>query len=213
MADRLIERPRNLAFLLAELPGTLSRDVVTIASGSGIVDPGTALGKILIGAIAAAAKAGGNTGNGTISAVTALAGAKFGVYKLRFTSATAWTLTDPDGFALAAGANGAANANDLAFTTTAGGTAFVAGDGFDINVAQGSGKYVPSADAAVDGSQNAIAINGYRVDATSADVDAVVIANDAEVKDPMLIFHASVSDDTKRAAKLSQLRTVNIKAR
>lgn len=119
------EKPRNLGFILTELPRTLSRDVVTILSGSGKLDAGTVLAK-----------------------VTA------------------------------------------------------------------SGKYVPAVDAAADGSQTAVAVLAYGVDATSADVpDTVVIANDAEVKDPMLIFHSSVSDATKRTAKLTQLRAVNIKAR
>lgn len=120
-----VEKARNLAFILEEAPGTLSRDVVTIASGAGKLEAGTVLGKLTAG-----------------------------------------------------------------------------------------GKYVPSPDAGADGSQVAIAVLAYAVDATSADVtDAVVIANDAEVKNPMLIFHASVSDSTKRNAKLTQLRAVNIKAR
>jgi hypothetical protein len=119
-----VEGPRDLAFVLTELDGTLSRDAVTVASGSGKLEPGTLLAK-----------------------VTA------------------------------------------------------------------SGKYAPSPATGSDGTQTAIAVLAYGVDATSADVDAVIVANDAEVKAPMLIFHSSVDDGTKRAAKLTQLRAVNIKAR
>jgi hypothetical protein len=119
------EHPRQLAFLLTELPGTLSRDVVTVLSGAGVLEAGTVLAK-----------------------VTA------------------------------------------------------------------SGKYVKAVDTAADGSQTAIAILTRRVDATSADVtDALVVANDAEVKKLQLIFDASVSDSTKLATKYTQLRAVNIKAR
>jgi hypothetical protein len=119
------EHPRQLAFLLSEAPGTLSRDVVTVLSGAGILEAGTVLAK-----------------------VTA------------------------------------------------------------------SSKYVKAVDAAADGSQTAVAVLARRVDATSADVtDALVVANDAEVKDDMLIFDASVSDATKRNTKLTQLRAVNIKSR
>lgn len=75
------------------------------------------------------------------------------------------------------------------------------------------GKYTPSPNSGADGSQTAIAILAYPVDATSADQPAVVIANDAEVKNPMLIFHSSVDDNTKRTAKLTQLAAVRIKAR
>ncbi|MDI7864305.1 head decoration protein [Rhizobiaceae bacterium n13] len=118
------ETPRDLGFLLTELPGTLSRDVVTIASGSGKLEPGTLLAKLTAG-----------------------------------------------------------------------------------------GKYVPSPATGADGSQTAIAVLAYAVDASSADAEAVVVANDAEVKKPMLIYDASVDDDTKRNAKLTQLRALNIKAR
>ena len=76
-----------------------------------------------------------------------------------------------------------------------------------------SSKYTFSPDTGADGSQTAIAILAYPVDATSADVQAVIVANDAEVKDPMLIFAASVNDGTKRNTKLTQLRAVGIKAR
>jgi hypothetical protein len=214
--EALTEKARSLAFILSEANGYLSREVLTIAEGAGALEAGTVLGKIDVGAATAAAKSGGNTGNGTISAVTVLTGAKVGVYKLRFTAATTWTLTDPDGFSLAAGANGTANANDLGFTTTAGGTPFVAGDGFDITVAAGTGLYWPSTNGATSGKAGievASAILAYGVDATDADVEAVCITNDAEVKEPMLLFDASVDDSTKRAAKIAQLRAVGIKAR
>lgn len=124
----ITEGARDLAFLLSEGNGYQSREVVTIASGAGVLVAGTVLGKITA-----------------------------------------------------------------------------------------SGKYWPSPDAEVvgkEGAEAAIAVLGYRVDATSADVtDAVAITNDAEVKDPMLIFDDSVDDDTKRAAKVTQLRAVKIKAR
>jgi hypothetical protein len=119
------ETARNLAFLLTELPGTLSRDTITVASGSGKLKAGTALAKV---------------------------------------------------------------------TATS--------------------KYVPAVATGADGSQTAIAVLAYGVDATSADItDAVIIGNDAEVKNQLLVFHSSVDDDTKRNAKLSQLLAVNIKAR
>lgn len=79
-----------------------------------------------------------------------------------------------------------------------------------------SGKYIPSPAAQVagkEGAETAVAVLGYEVDATSTDVQTVVIANDAEVKRPMLVFDPSVNDATKQTAKLTQLRAVNIKAR
>lgn len=218
MSTTFTETPRDLAFLLSEANGMLSREAITILSGEGKLKAGTVLGRVLYGAITTGAKSGGNTGNGTISAPSVIggSGAKTGIYKLRFTAATTWNLVDPDGFEVGSGVNGTANANDLAFTTTAGGTAFVAGDGFDITVAAGSGKYVASPHALTsgkEGAETACAVLAYEVDATSADAPAVAITNDAEVKKPMLVYAASVDDSTKQAAKQTQLRAVTIKAR
>lgn len=127
MATSFTETPRDLAFILSEGNGMVSREVLTIKSGSGKVLAGTVLGK-----------------------VTA------------------------------------------------------------------DGKYVPSPNASVagkEGAETGVAILGYEVDATSADVPAVCVTNDAEVKLPMLIFEATVNDAAKRTTKLAQLRAVTIKAR
>lgn len=142
----------------------------TIASGSGVVARGTVLGLVKTGAATAAAKAGGNTGNGAISAVTIANPDKVGPYVVTFTSATAFTVEDPDGYVLGNGSTGVTFTDDVAFTITAGGTAFVAGDGFVITVAAGSGKLKPSVLSATDGSQVPYSIAGETVDATSADV-------------------------------------------
>lgn len=76
---------------------------------------------------------GGNTGNGTIGTLTATAAALAGVYTVTMTGATTFTVSDPNGNALKAGATGAAySANGIGFTITAGGTAFVAGDTFTV---------------------------------------------------------------------------------
>lgn len=79
-----------------------------------------------------------------------------------------------------------------------------------------SEKYVVSPNAEVvgkEGAETASAILAYGVDATSADVEAVVLKRIAAVKKPMLLFDASVDDDTKKAAKLAQLAAVDIIAR
>lgn len=127
MATSFTETPRNLAFLLSEANGMLSREVVIIRSGAGKLQAGTVLGKV--------------------------------------------------------------TADD---------------------------KFVASPNAetvGIEGAETAVAILAYEVDATAADVEAVCVTNDAEVKDPMLVFSATVDDATKRAAKLTQLRAVTIKAR
>lgn len=127
MLDKKSEGPRALAFVLSEGNGSISRDTVTVLSGSGVLDPGTILGM-----------------------VTA------------------------------------------------------------------SKKYVPSPNAEVvgkEGAETAKVILAYGVDATSADVEAVVISRQAEVKKPLLIYEATVNDDTKKAAKRTQLASAGIISR
>lgn len=77
-------------------------------------------------------------------------------------------------------------------------------------------KYVRSTHASVTGAEGAEvakAVLMYGVDATDADVRAVVIRRAAEVKLPMLIFDATVNDATKTATKLGQLAAELIIAR
>jgi hypothetical protein len=127
MLDKKVEGPRALAFVLSEGNGKISREVVTIASGAGVLEPGSVLGQITA-----------------------------------------------------------------------------------------SKKYVFSPNALVvgkEGAETASAVLAYGVDATSADVEAVIIRRVAEVKTPMLIFDASVNDATKRTAKLTQLAAATIIAR
>ena len=103
--------------------------------------PALLIGQAFLGGEATAALKGGSTGNGTIAldAVTpVLAGAQLGVYKVKFSSATAFTVTDPANATVGAGAlvSGAASfAAQVKFTLAAGVTAFVNNDEFDITVA------------------------------------------------------------------------------
>jgi len=75
-----------------------------------------------------------NTGNGTVGAVSVLAAAKAGTYSVVFTAATAFNVLDPTGTLVATGSTGVAFNTQINFTITAGATAFVAGDGFSIDV-------------------------------------------------------------------------------
>ena len=75
------------------------------------------------------------------------------------------------------------------------------------------GKYTPSPDAAEDpdvGNQTAVAVALYGCDATEGDQEIAILRRDAEVKQDVLSYAASVDDDTKRAAKAEQLRAVGI---
>jgi hypothetical protein len=83
-----------------------------------------------------AAAAGGNTGNATIGSLTVSDAAQTGVYVVRHTAATVFTVTGPDGRMLRDGVTGVAYSSDIGFTVTAGGTPMVAGDSFNVTVVQ-----------------------------------------------------------------------------
>ena len=82
-----------------------------------------------------APKAGGNTGNGTMGAVT-VTSAAVGAYTVSFTSSTAFSVTGPAGAVGTGTAGTPFSTGGLSFTITAGATAFAAGDGFTITVVQ-----------------------------------------------------------------------------
>ncbi len=145
--------------LLANGNAVRSKKVILLAGTADLL-AGTVLGEILTGGATVAAKAGGNTGNGvlTLDAVTpVLAGAKVGVYTVRFVAAAAnsgtYRVEDPDGNVIGEAAVGATFSDDVKFAIADGSADFVVGDGFDITVAAGSGKFKVSTAAATDGSQ------------------------------------------------------------
>lgn len=161
--------------LLAGDAKALTKSVV-IDTGS--LTRGALLGKITHGAATAAAKSGGNTGNGTMGTITLGSGVLPGVYSLRVTKAVTnagdFQLKDPNGIVVGIGSVATAFAGGgMSFTLADGSTDFAVGDGFDITVAAGSGKYVLSLAAATDGSEVPVAVLAEDADATSADVTTV----------------------------------------
>lgn len=67
----MTDRPRNLAFVLSEDGAGLSRDEVTIAAGSGVLEAGTVLGIVTASKKHTTHKAGANTGEETATAILA----------------------------------------------------------------------------------------------------------------------------------------------
>lgn len=128
---------------------------VTIPDGTAALLRGTVLGKIAVGALTSELT---GTGNGTLSGLVAKTKTIAGDYKLTCVAAASnggrFSVTAPDGTALQEALVGVAYANDhLGFTINDGATDFVVGDEYVVTVAAGSGKYIKSVAAAVDGSQ------------------------------------------------------------
>jgi len=130
------------------------------SAGAETVKRLTLLGRISV-AVGAAAPGGSNTGNGTITVYSLVAGAVpiVGTYQFVLTAALVGKIVDPNGndiasdIALNDGTTTVVSAGGLQFTVTDGGTAFIAGDLFTLVVAAGSGNYVAFAIAGAAGAQ------------------------------------------------------------
>jgi len=154
-----------LKFFLAEEfnfeQGTLLGTGVVNSTGQ-FVDVGTVLGQISTATVSAAVAntTPANTGNGTIAlgSPAYVAGFQSGTYEMVYVSATEFEVYDPYGRLVGAGKNGTAFSNQIVFTATAGGTAFVAGDGFTIAVAVTGAQFTALNPSATDGSQNAVGV-------------------------------------------------------
>lgn len=204
------EGPRTAEFLIAEAENYRSRDAETVDATGGALEAGTILGRIALAAPSAAVAQGGNTGNATVGTVTRGPGAKVGVYAIEFLTATTFEVIDPDGFRLKPGATGVAYADDIGFTATVGGTPMVAGDGFNVTIAAGSGKYVRHSTAAVDGSQVEAGVLFEGIGAVED--KRTVIKRAASVKASKLIY-ASGADNTQKAKSNAALEARGIVVR
>lgn len=209
------EPTRPFEALLSEANGSLSRADVTIASGSGALVAGTVLGKITTGTTASAAAFAGNTGTGTMGTITVSAGALVGDYKLVIiepgSNVGTFQVEDPTGKILGTGVVATEFSKGGLKFTISDATDFVAGDGFTITVASGSGKYAGYDDGLANGAQVAVAVLAQTVDATSADVHATAIIRLAEVKKDMLQWIGAV-DGTAKTKAYADLLAVNIVA-
>ena len=188
-----------------------SRDNIVIAKGSGQLITGTVLGLLAVGAALASLEVD-NTGNGTIAAGAVGTGAQIGTYRIVFTSATAFTVADPSGDVVGSGTVGTAfNTGGVAFTITAGATAFAAGDEGAITIDPGSGKYVPFDPAGSGGAEVAKGILVEDVDATDAnkDVAGAAVVRHAHIAPSGLTFKVAATD-AQQAAALASLRSQGI---
>ncbi|MBU8540821.1 head decoration protein [Falsiroseomonas tokyonensis] len=202
MPSVISEPVRAGEFLVSEANGYRSREAIIIANTTGAevtFGAGLVLAQRAVGAATSAAKSGGNTGNATMSAVTVGPGAKVGVYTVRMTAATAFTVRDPDGFMIGTGATGVAFADDIVFTMTAGGTPMVAGDGFDVTMAAGDLAYVPFTNA-TNLPAAAVLYGPVTVPATSTGRGTGIV-RDAEVNAHALQYDSSLSGGGLTAAK------------
>jgi len=211
----LTEALHPFEFLHSQANGSRSLENITVMDGQNL-KAGDVLGLVATGAATSAAKAGGNTGTGTMGAVTVGAAAKVGAYVLTITAAAAnagtFSVVDPDGVALASGTVAVAySQGGLSFTLADGATDFIVGDGFVITVASVPGKHAIYNNAATNGTQAAVGILAYPTDATAGHTGAVMVARDAEVNAGQLGWNGQ--DGAAIAAGTADLAALGIIAR
>ncbi len=196
------------AFLQSEANGDLSRERIIVAAGQNL-KAGHVLG---VANTAPAIPPMVGTGNAVMSAITIGPKVQAGSYVVRFTGATTYTVTAPDGETLpAAAALGAYVNSQIGWTITAGATAAVAGDTFTVVVAA-AGKCKEYNPANTDGSQVARAVLFAPVNATAGDMPGTAVVRLAEVKRAALTWFSGASAP-QQAAGLADLATVSIIAR
>lgn len=188
----LTEGARNYEFLINPATGYRSFESVTFAT-TAPASAGAVLGRVTAGAVTTAAQSG-NTGNATVGTVTRGVNVKPGVYNVEFISATEFLLLDPAGLVVGNGQTGSAFSDGahLSFTITAGATPMVAGDGFTLTVAAGSGNYVTYNASGTDGSATIVGILCENKP-SSYSGPATVILRSAEVKKNKLVYTGTES--------------------
>lgn len=195
-------------FVLSEANRTRGRDNVSLMQGQKL-QAGTVLGLIATGAASAAAGAG-NTGNGTMGAITVGSAAQVGDYVLTITAAAAnagtFSLVAPDGTSLAAGTVAVAySQGGLSFTLADGATDFAVNDTFTISVTKVPGHHVKYDNGASDGSQTAVAVLGAYTDTTDRHRQVAVAARDMEIIESLLDWGSN--DSTGITAGTADLAT------
>lgn len=188
MTTVLTEGKHTADFLLSEANGSLSREIVTISSTAGGMEPGTVLGRIR-GAVTTAA-VGTNTGTGSIGTVTAGAGAMEGDYKVTIveaaTNAGDFVVENPLGAIVGHGTVAVAFSGGGISFTLADATDFVAGDTIKVTVAEGT-EYAEYDKDNTDGTEFAVGVLYAAVPNSTADQSAVAIVRHAEVIEAELV--------------------------
>ena len=187
---------------------------------------GTILARRVVEGTPTATPDGGNTGDGTLTALSTVEGPIVplaGDYVLRCTEAVTnggvFELVNPDGAIVASGlrmtpgAGGATilEAAGLRFTLTDGSADFVVGDEFTITVTA-DGSLVPFAPGGAGGEQIPVAVLAHEATRASAGTERVRVVVKASVKKERLVIDADGDASNVTDAVIDQLRNVGITA-
>jgi len=200
------------------------RDELLTFSGAGTALEGTLLARKLVSDTITATPDGGNTGDGTCTALSVVTGPVVplvGAYNLECITATAnggtFKLEDPNGalisntLVMTAGAGAATvfEVGGMTFTLTDGATDFAAGDKFALAVTAVN-KMVVFASDGLGGAQFANAVLTYDVTATGAGDISIRALEGGEVRKERLIIDADGDGSNITNAILDSLRHYGI---
>lgn len=195
-------------------------------TGAGTVVEGTILARQSVSTTVTAAADGGNTGDGTVTLATVVAGPEVplvGAYNFEcieaVTNGGVFKLVDPNDavvngyIPLTVGAGGTTviESNGLQFTVTDGATDFIVGDKFSLTVAA-DGDLVPYVIAGAGGAQIPVAILTYDVTATGAADIPVRAGVKGSFRKERLVIDADGDDSNITNAILDQLRNYGLVA-
>jgi hypothetical protein len=130
-------------FIVREAEGFRSRDAGYMDNSTGadiLYEAGLVVVQAAAGVVASSHPA--NVGNGTIGSLSTGPLSELGIYVLTAISATQFNVVAPSGDSIGTATVGTAFAGQVNFAITAGGTAFAAGDIFDLTVSEQSGGWV-----------------------------------------------------------------------
>ncbi len=205
--------------------GEFRDDLLTVA-GAVTVKEGTILARRAVAVAVVAAADGGNTGDGTTTLATVVAGPVIplvGAYNLEVTEAIAnggvLKLEDPNGaqvasgLAMTVGAGGVTvfEAAGLQFSVTDGATDFIVGDKFSLTVAA-DGKLVPFEKDGAGGAQIPKKVLTYEVVTTGAGDVAIRDMTSGSVRAARLVIDSDGDASNIDAAVLDQLQDYSLVA-
>ena len=216
----------NVSLASSILANAVHRDDTLTFAGADTYVDGTILARQAVAIAVTPAADGGNTGNGTVTLATVVAGQVVpvvGAYVLICTAVVTnggvFSLIDPNGaiveagisLTIGAGSVTVVEAAGLQFSVTEGSTDFVIGDFFTLTTTA-DGKLVAYVIAGAAGAQVPIAILTYDITVTGAGDVAIRAMVSGEVRKELLVVDADGDASNITDAILDQLRVAKIVA-
>lgn len=174
---------------------------VTILTGVGVIlSRGTVLGKITLGTIpTTGTAAGGNTGTGAMGSVAAKRRTKVGTYTVTCiataTNKGQFEVVNPDGVLKGIAIVAVAYSDDELGFTISDATDFVVGDSFTVVIPTGSNKFAKVDKDNINGTGVAVGVLAETVDASAADVEAIMYTTGMFNKDALVFGTGDVFAD------------------